>query len=107
MRCDPITMTLGAEVSGVDLGRDLDDHVGEQIHDALVEYGVLVFRNQPISPETHLQLAAALGEIGVPHPLYGSVPEHPQINIARAQTAPRGDASLRTRAYGDTAVRAK
>src|SRR4051812_16225897 len=81
MRCDRITMTLGAEVFGIDLGRDLDDHVGEQIHDALVQYGVLVFRDQPVSPETHLQLAAALGEIGVPHPLYEFVPRYPQINI--------------------------
>jgi len=81
MQLTPITTTIGSEVSGVDLCADLTATLGEQIHDALVERAVLVFRDQPIDPQTHLDLAAALGEVGATHPLYPSVTGFPQVNI--------------------------
>ena len=83
MHLEPITTTLGSEVRGVDLRSDLDEELGLRIHDALVERGVLVFRDQPLDPQTHIRLAASLGELGVPHPLYKSVDGYPQINIIR------------------------
>jgi taurine dioxygenase len=86
MRLDPITTTLGSEVTDVDLATEIDS-LGDQIHDALVERGVLVFRDQALSPDVHLRLAAALGELGVPHPLYPSVDGAPQINIIRNDAA--------------------
>lgn len=81
MRLTPITTTLGSEVSDVDLTCRLDRSLGEEIHDALVERGVLVFRDQPLRPQAHIDLAAQMGELGSPHPLYPSVDGFPQINI--------------------------
>ena len=86
MRLEPITTTLGSEVFDIDLASEIDS-LGEQIHDALVERGVLVFRDQALPPSVHLRLAAALGELGVPHPLYPAVDGSPQINIIRNDAA--------------------
>lgn len=78
-----MTATLGAEVTGVDLRADLDDDAGRRIHDALVQYGVLVFRDQAVDPATHLRLGEALGRTGPPHPLYPGVPGFPAISVIR------------------------
>ena len=86
MRLEPITTTLGSEVTDIDLANDIESS-GERIHDALVERGVLVFRDQAVPPDVHLRLAAALGELGVPHPLYPTVAGSPQINIIRNDAA--------------------
>ena len=86
MRLEPITTTLGSEVTELDLATEIDS-LGDKIHDALVERGVLVFRDQTVPPEVHLRLAEALGELGVPHPLYPAVEGAPQINIIRNDAA--------------------
>ena len=47
---DPLTPTIGAEVSGVDLRDPLDDETFEEVHRALIEHGVVFFRDQAIRP---------------------------------------------------------
>ena len=45
----PRGTTLGAEIGGVDLGDELDDAVVADIRRALLDYKVILFRDQPIT----------------------------------------------------------
>lgn len=83
MRVRPITVTLGAEIENVDLIDGLDQTLADDLYELLLDRGVLVFRNQPLTPEAHIAFAASFGPVGAPHPLYPQVPGHHQINVIR------------------------
>ena len=74
----PQGATLGAEVGGVDLGSDLDDGVVAEIRQALLDYKVLVFRDQPITPAQHVAFARRFGELEI-HPFITGNSEHPEL----------------------------
>ena len=64
----PITVTklhplIGAELRGVDLGRDLDAATIERIRNAWHDHAVLVFRGQDISEDAQLDLASHFGPV--------------------------------------------
>ena len=44
-----LTQHIGAEISGLDLSKDLDDDTTYIIKQMLLEHLVLVIRNQPVS----------------------------------------------------------
>ncbi len=72
----PLTPTLGAEVHGVDLTRPLPDDVFDAIKRALWEHQVIFFRDQALTPETHLAFGRRFGSLHV-HPLkQGAHPTH-------------------------------
>jgi alpha-ketoglutarate-dependent taurine dioxygenase len=48
---------IGAEISGIDLSRDLGNQQFEEVHDALMENLVIFFRDQTITVEQHKALA--------------------------------------------------
>ena len=49
----PLTATLGADVSGVDMA-DVDGSTLEALHRAWLDYKVLVLRDQNITTEEHI-----------------------------------------------------
>jgi len=55
---------LGAEVRGVDLSRPLDDATYAAVRGAFVEHGVIFFRDQVLTPETHKRLTRRFGAFG-------------------------------------------
>jgi len=57
------TPTIGAEVSGVDLTKDLSDEQLAEIRRAIAENLVLVFRDQVISNEDHKRFARHFGKL--------------------------------------------
>ncbi len=57
----PLALFLGAEISGVDLGAPMDDATFEAIHDALMKYQVIFFRDQELTMERQLELATRFG----------------------------------------------
>jgi alpha-ketoglutarate-dependent taurine dioxygenase len=61
---EPLTGTVGAEVSGVD-GDQLagDDAVAAAVLDALGRHGVLVFRGLDLQPEAQVAFCRKLGEV--------------------------------------------
>lgn len=68
---EPMSPTLGVEVSGVDLREPLDDHLLAELWNTLLEWKLLVFNDQPLTPRQHVDFAFAFGElfddsIGVP-----------------------------------------
>ena len=64
---EPLTPTIGAVVSGVDLARPLPDDTFQEIHDAWMQHCVLLFRNQVMTPEQHLAFGRRFGPLHV-HP---------------------------------------
>ena len=63
LRLTPLAPTIGAEVAGVDLSRDLPAAQLAEIRRALAERLVLVFRDQPIDVEDHKRFARHFGTL--------------------------------------------
>jgi taurine dioxygenase len=78
----PVTPVIGTEILGVDLGA-LDDALFEEIHAALLRYGVVFFRDQDISVEAQMDLGARFGEL-VAHPNDPGLEGHPEVMIIHA-----------------------
>ncbi len=75
MEATRIGGALGAEVTGVDLAKPLDEATHEGIRQALLEHLVLYFRNQPLTHEQHTALGAQFGTLNV-HPFHQAIPDH-------------------------------
>ena len=77
----PASASLGAEATGIDLGGPIDSDTAEEIRVALCRHGVLVFREQEVSPEAQVALTRWLGEPEV-HVLSDfSLPGMPEVFI--------------------------
>jgi taurine dioxygenase len=63
----PLTGTLGAEVFGADLSQPVNDELFGEIHQALLDHGIIVFREQEVTPELHKALGRRFGPLKV-HP---------------------------------------
>ena len=55
----PLTGYIGAEVTGVDLGK-LDDAGAKTVWDTFLEHQVVFFRHQTLSPDELLELGQAV-----------------------------------------------
>jgi taurine dioxygenase len=75
-----LSRALGAIVHGVDPSQDLPQSVIERLGELLVEHQVLLFRNQPITPEAQCRFAARFGALHI-HPIYPVLPELPEIML--------------------------
>jgi len=74
----PLTPTIGAEVSGIDLTQAQDAATLKALRRALLDWKVLFFRDQDITTEQHLDFARAFGELEV-HPFAPSKPGYPEV----------------------------
>ncbi|HXT78783.1 MAG TPA: TauD/TfdA family dioxygenase [Acetobacteraceae bacterium] len=73
-----IAGSLGAEIEGVDLSKDLPDEAMTEIRAALLDNLVICFRNQSITPEQQLAFAHRWGDIHL-HPFMEGMADHPEI----------------------------
>src|SRR5438309_5745450 len=68
---EKLTPIIGAEISGVDIGKLVSDDRSnrqlDEIHRALAENVVIFFRDQAITPQQHLAFGRKFGELHV-HP---------------------------------------
>jgi taurine dioxygenase len=85
----PVTSTIGAEVSGIDLSRTLDDDAVAAIRQALLDHLVLFFRDQHISDDEHLAFALRFGTLSIP-PLATKYQDSPAVTVLD-QVSPRGE----------------
>ena len=68
IKVEPLTCTIGAELSNVNLGvASRDSALVAEIRSLLLKYKVLFFRDQDITPEQHLSFGRRFGELHV-HP---------------------------------------
>ena len=91
LKVTPLTPSIGAIISKVSLNKDLNSGTIEQIYSALIKHQVVFFRDQNISPETHLKLAESLGEIDPGHPVYPHVEGHQSIVLLKNDANNRPD----------------
>lgn len=75
---EPMTVAIGARVSGVDLSRPLDGETQRALEAALLEHQVLFFEDQDMTPAQHRDFAARFGALHT-HPLYPGVAEAPEL----------------------------
>ena len=67
MQVKKLAYALGAEITGVDLTRPLDDATIQAIRAAWLEHLVLLIRHQDITPEQHIAVSRRFGDLEV-HP---------------------------------------
>ena len=73
----PLTGSLGAEVKGVNVAQ-IDDATFREINQALLDHGVIYFRNQKLSPDQQLAFARRWGDVHL-HPYLKGLPDRPEI----------------------------
>ncbi len=61
----PLTPKLGAELIGVDLVRGVDDALFRSIHEAFLDYQVLLFGTQDLPPGRQVEFARHFGEVQI------------------------------------------
>ncbi len=77
----PLQPTLGAEVSGIDLSRELDPDTKEFLAHTLAEHLALVFHDQSLTPEQYLTAAEIFGPPMRQHYSQHNMPDHPDIGL--------------------------
>lgn len=80
---EKINPTIGAEISGVDLSQPLNEEQIREIHQAWMEHLVIVFRDQPLTTESHKRVGKYFGSLHI-HPATMQIPEHPEILVIHA-----------------------
>jgi taurine dioxygenase len=78
LEIEPLSTAIGAEISNVDLSRDLSDAAIGEIRRALLDHCVVFFRDQDLSVEAHKRLARCFGEIFV-HPNFNTGDHDPEV----------------------------
>ncbi|MBX3508957.1 TauD/TfdA dioxygenase family protein [Parvibaculum sp.] len=74
----PLTPTIGAEISGIDLSKPMTADLLAALRQALLEWKVIFFRDQDITTEEHLAFARQFGELEV-HPFAPHKPGYPEV----------------------------
>ena len=79
IRIEPLTCTIGAELSNVDLGAaSRDTSLVAEIRALLLKHKVLFLRDQDFTRAEHVAFARHFGDLE-DHPVAGSDPEHPGL----------------------------
>ena len=77
----PFDAPVGAEIIGLDISRPLCESDFARIHRAHLDHHVLVFRDQRVSPDDHVEFSRRFGELEI-HVLHQfQLPRHPEILI--------------------------
>jgi len=61
----PLTPVIGAEIEGLDLSGELTNQQFDEVHRALLEHQVLVFRDQKLNAEEHKAFGRRFGKLHV------------------------------------------
>ena len=77
----PLNPTIGAEIRGIDLSRDISNQQFDEIHRAFADHLVVFFKEQqPIPPEKQIALGRRFGELHA-HPAAPTHPDYPEIFV--------------------------
>jgi taurine dioxygenase len=80
----PFAPALGAEVRGIDLAEGLDEETYRNVRAALLQYGVLFFKEQSeIPPAVQVAIGKMFGELHM-HPAAPQMPGYPELFVIHA-----------------------
>ena len=85
MEVRPISGALGAEILGVDLAAGLDDDTFDRLRSTFFDYGVIVIRDQDLTPDQHLAAARRFGKIDI-NRFFTPVDGYPEIAEVRKES---------------------
>jgi len=87
----PLSHSLGAEVCGIDVTRNFSAPEFAEIRQALLDHGILLFRDQNISREQHIEFSRRFGELDrhdkLPRDRH---PEYPELLMVTNEPKPSG-----------------
>src|SRR5262249_50456390 len=85
-----LSHALGAEVSGVDISKPLDDDTYKAIHAAFLEHCILLFRGQALTREQHIAFSRRFGTLEeiAAYRVKVRIPEYPEITLVTNQARP-------------------
>lgn len=81
----PMTGSFGAEIGGVDLSVPLDEDIFDEVRRAWLEYKLIFFRDQQLTPAQHRDFAGRFGEFQKPG-LVPTLEDYPEVR--RQETTP-------------------
>ena len=84
IQVEKLTPHAGAEIRGVDLSRPLDERTFKEIHAALIDNGVIFFRDQHLTPDQQKAFGRLFGELHMHPAAPRELPEHPEILVIHA-----------------------
>lgn len=84
MEIRPISGALGAEILGVDFAAGVDDETFDRIHTTFLAHGVIVIRDQDLTPKQHVAAARRFGEVNV-NRFFTPVDGHPEVAEVRKE----------------------
>lgn len=94
---NPLSRTLGAEVTGIDLSQPLDGATRRALHDAWIEHAVLVIRDQHLDPPHFTEAARIFGDILEQQVKKFALPDHPLVGTISSRDLPVVDGKLHVR----------
>lgn len=77
----PLSEALGVEVSGIDLGQEMDEETFEAIHDAWIDNVIVLFRNQDMSDEDQERYCNRFGALELVRSSRPQDADHPNIML--------------------------
>ena len=84
IQVEKLTPNAGAEIRGADLSQPLDERTFKEIHAALIDNGVIFFRDQHLTPAQQKAFGRLFGELHIHPAAPKEVPEHPEILVIHA-----------------------
>lgn len=89
-----LSYALGAEVCGVDVSQPMSETFFGEIYQAFLEHNILLFRDQAITREQHIEFSRRFGELdrhdALPRDRH---PDHPEILLVTNEPNPDGSPS--------------
>jgi taurine dioxygenase len=87
----PLSHSLGAEILDIDVTRNFSEPEFTQIRQALLDHGILLFRDQNVSREQHIEFSRRFGALdrhdNLPRDRH---PEYPELLMVTNEPKPSG-----------------
>jgi taurine dioxygenase len=94
LRLRKLSYALGAEVCDVPIARPISESLFGEIYQAFLHYGILLFRDQDITREQHIEFSRRFGELdrhdALPRDRH---PDYPEILLVTNEPKPDGSPS--------------
>ena len=74
----PLTLTIGAEIGGVDLTKPVSNRQAAELREAISEFQVIFFRDQVLDHESHIRFGRIFGELAI-HSGVAGLDGYPEI----------------------------